>query len=671
MCTWISYAACPVALLFAVLSFVIDRDFAAFVFNLAIAVGAPGLGLYIELFCSNDAPRARADFKRWWADLKYWRPVVSLESPICLVVGVALLVASPFGFASNLVAGAVPLVLALSVIGHAVTARLEKIARPPLPLTHIGHQAAVQETPPGAVFVGLQADKPGKPSVHLDQRLKPAHGLICGRTMTGKSSGYECPWSEQQLSHGDTTVVHFMFRRDLATYHRMVEFCERHRIPHALVTLVENVGSRLRNHYLDPAFRAMGPQQRAELMSEAQGTSKSEAHGHGHWTDQNERIHRSSHMGWPDLCSYSDHRDRLADPAARKAAGITSRQVELGGHAVSIMEKMACARIFNQVPGRGVGDSFFRHEVTSYKIVRRPCYVAFIYPSLDFPTTGRIAARTDLRQIIAALSQLDTTERVPYVSMYFDDCAPMIEQSLTECLTNARDLGAGLYFGIQSLSDFKNPDCDLRPTIVTNATTQVFLTAIDEETRRHIIDASGQKIVTLDAEGRTVTESPMGKSRGDTRQRRELLAPTIGPNELMRVNNSEHLAILIAPNIGVTQLDGPTIIETPRSLSPEDFKRLNRTPLPSPDGIATIAAKDLPAWQPKRNKDDQDGDEQGQGASPEKPKTPPATIIARKSARSKRNDPELQAESEEAAEAQRRRKKDRINRMFGGPSADA
>jgi hypothetical protein len=169
----------------------------------------------------------------------------------------------------------------------------------------------------------------------------------------------------------------------------------------------------------------------------------------------------------------------------------------------------------------------------------------------------------------------------------------MIEQSLEEPLRNARELGFGNIFFTQTLSDFRNNDCDMVDSILGNTSIKAWTEVKDRETAEYISAASGEVIRTLGSEGKSVTQGPKGTTEGKSKQRREVLAPRIGPEEFRRLNAGRGKAIVEVSRPEETKVVFPAFVSLPFTISKEEYELLRRKPWPEPDGVTTARGRDL------------------------------------------------------------------------------
>ena len=439
--------------------------------------------------------------------------------------------------------------------------------------------------------VALATTEDGKP-VLLHRSYYPMHSIVIGPTGTSKTQGAVLPQLEQNMEMGDVSVVYTMFKEDPAAVARISEKARELGMETRLFTTMNGRATRLFNPFLDPAALASPPEDLAELFLAAKGMLKSEAHGHGHWAAQNERFYRKLFTRLR-LPSFRHYVAALADKGMRKRAEITAREVESALHVVALMERLAARTILNGTPGDPIPRPLLEHAMTTDGAIRRPTLSIFLMPTLVSPTTPVIVARLFLYLMVARLHQWEGP-RVAAVIMAYDDCAPMIEQSLKQVFANARQLGLGLLLGTQNISDFKNADVDMIPSVLNNTALKVFLGVKDRDGADYLHRASGETIRKLRSEGSSSTEGPAGTGKSKQEQSREVIVQRIAPEDIARVNASDELAIVEAlPPRGYTNLSHPTIVRLPRSITAAEHEAFAATPWPAPDGVRTVRAADL------------------------------------------------------------------------------
>lgn len=505
-------------------------------------------------------------------------------------LGLAALASHDPGAAAVLLGGA-----ALSLCG-AFGFVDRPIVPEPLPAGPEGHKLAaglVRNSPDGLEreHVALATTEDGRP-VLVHRSYYPMHSICVGPTGTSKTQGAVLPQLEQNLEMGDVSVVYTMFKEDPAAVARIARKARELGMETRLFTTVSGRATRLFNPLLDPAALSSPPEDLAEMFLAAKGMLKSEAHGHGHWAAQNERFYRKLFTNLR-LPSFRHYVAALGDKAMRKRAGITAREVELALHVVALMERLGARPILNATPADPIPRSLLEHAMTTDGAIRRPTLSIFLMPTLVSPTTPVVVARLFLYLMVARLHQWQGP-RVRSVIMAYDDCAPMIEQSLKQIFANARELNLGLLLGTQNISDFKNDDVDMMPSVLNNTALKVFLGVKDRDGADYVRRASGETTRRLKSDGRSSTEGPAGTGSTTSEQEREVIVQRITPEDIARVNASDELAIVEAlPPRGYTNLRHPTIVTLPRSITAAEYAAFAATPWPEPDGVRTARAGDL------------------------------------------------------------------------------
>jgi type IV secretory pathway TraG/TraD family ATPase VirD4 len=536
------------------------------------------------------------------------RKEIFVETPGLLAAGGALLPLAVSAFEKSHAAAGILAALGAGATAAALRVREVPIVPEPLPEGHEGYDLATRllrgstvEEERKSIFCGTLDELPGRPPLLTPSRRFTEHAAVFGPTGSSKTALFLCSWAKQLLAQGNTSVIVCMFKRDPAAFSDLCEEAARLGIPVKYLTLDRRRATFLFNPLLDPAFREMAPEDRSEMLLAASGMLKSEAHGEGHWSDQNEKLFRTLFMGLPGLDSFRKYHRALEDRAVRRRLGISTKQLERSSHAATILEKLALRGAINVTPEDPVAPSLLRHAITSHDPIRSRQLIILNVESLLSPTTSRLVARIYQRLVIHALHQWEGP-RVENLFMFFDDCRPLIEQSLEEPLRNARELRFGQIFFTQNLTDFRNNDCDMVPSILANTSIKAFTEVKDFEAARYISAASGEVIRTLGGEGKSVTEGPAGTSEGKSTHRREVVVPRIGPEEFKRLNGRRGKAIIEVSrpeDIGQTKLEFPAFVSLPFTISKEEYDRLRNTPWPEPNGVGTVRGGDL-TFAPER-----------------------------------------------------------------------
>lgn len=575
-----------------------------------------------------------------------------VETPGWFVAGGALFTGALAALRES--SGAAGILAAFGAAATAAAFRVKEvpIVPEPLPEGHEGYELATRllgdspvEEERKSIFCGTFDELPGRPPLLIPSQRFTEHAAVFGPTGSSKTALFLVAWAKQLMAQGDTTIIVVMFKRDPAAFSDLCKEAARLGIPVKYLTLDRRRATFLFNPLLDPAFRDMAPEDRSEMLLAAAGMLKSEAHGEGHWSDQNEKLFRTLFLGLPELDSFRKYHRALQDKAVRRRLGITAKQLEKSSHAVAILEKLALRGVINMTPEDPVSPSLLQYAITSHDPIRWRQLIILNAESLLSPTTSRLVARIYQRLVIHALHQWEGP-RVENIFMMFDDCRPMIEQSLEEPLRNARELQFGQIFFTQNLTDFRNNDCDMMPSILGNTSIKAFTEVKDRETARYISDASGETIRKLGAEGKSVTDGPAGTSEGKSTQRREVVVPRIGPAEFKRLNASRGKAIIEVSrpeDFGQTKLDFPAFVSLPFTISKEEYDRLRKTPWPEPNGVWTVRGSDLTFAPEQAPAPDETYVEQQQTERRKKRRRPPKPV-----------DPEEQQRAEALAEALRK-----------------
>jgi hypothetical protein len=424
------------------------------------------------------------------------------------------------------------------------------------------------------VFCGLIHDCEWDNPLLLSRDYFANHAIVLGSTGAGKTTRFVLPAIKALLAMRCASIVYTAFRRDWRVVWALVKIATDLGIPVDLITTVRRLASQVFNIMLDKAWILSDPSERAQMILAAAGMAKGEAHGKGFWADMNAKILRDLFAGLPELRSFREYDQALKDPQLRARAGITAHQIEQASHAVDWLDRTALVRAANYVPGDPVPPSVFDNRFSTDKLLAAPRLVIAYFPALTQLSEARTFFRLMQRLIIARLMQW-TGPRVANVLMFGDDVSPAIEMSLGNILRDSRGLGLGTCWIAQNLDDFLNDDCDMRQTLLNNASLHVFFSARDREGRSTIYDASGEVVKTLKGSGMAITDGPSGQAVSMSTADRETICFRHGPNELNMVNANAGLAIVSAtPKLGYTQLDHPVIASLPHCMEKSEYDEL-------------------------------------------------------------------------------------------------
>ena len=149
--------------------------------------------------------------------------------------------------------------------------------------------------------------------------------------------------------------------------------------------------------------------------------------------------------------------------------------------------------------------------------------------------------------------------------LFIDECQKLAGENFQEVLQQARSGGIAAVLANQSLSDLKTPDCDLRPTILTNTRVKLYFSMSEPEDIRTISDFSGEELHISPA------------------QDSESVRPRLSAKEILAVSDHpQQLLLQVSSGSGYTQFGGlPIPVQTDWPISKSLADARERLPWPS------------------------------------------------------------------------------------------
>ena len=423
------------------------------------------------------------------------------------------------------------------------------------------------------------------------------HVHILGATGRNKTHRIAVPLCCQLLRIGGRTIVYADLKGDDAAFWTLCECARALGLPVYFFSLDKSEASHLMNLLTDPAFVALDDNQQAQLIAQAAALAAGEGFGEGYYGAMNEMLIKrllqifkrtGRPMSWRGLKNF------VADRSIRTDLGMTRRDFENSSHSFGIFDKLGDDPRTNMLGTEPVDPRIFESAIVVDKAIEGPCLIYLKLPASLEPTTARIVPRMLIRLLHSRLATW-RGPRVERVHFVLDEAQEALQRALLTPIKQGRSAGLSFIVVHQNVSDLAREGADFPGAVLANTAVKIVMSAKDPEGRDMLVNSSGERLEAFKSTSESKTSSDTGTAKSEGTQTRDVAVPNIGQNEVNWLNANSELAVLEAsPRSGFTQIDKPTIIEVPFTMSEKEFEKLDSYEWPSPDGVMRILGTDLP-----------------------------------------------------------------------------
>lgn len=486
-------------------------------------------------------------------------------------------------------------------VAAAASLHTEKRMVHPKPLeSEVGGWEAVAgalATSPNAVerehlYLGTVPGLPYEVPNLVSRSLLGHHMLACGPTGSGKTNLALVPILFQEIDRGDASPIIIDAKGARETALMIRDRAEARGQKFFLFSLDPRVPGHLYSVFQDPAFRALFPLEKYQVLAKAFGTQKGEGHGEGFFSSMNRDPLAAVFEHFPDVGSFREIYERITNPDDRRRMHLTKRNLEAGAHLLSCLKEMGRVPQADPRPEDGIPKSYFDNAIQLERAFSEPTPIYFYLPASVNQAVVRFIARTAIHTVAARSRTIQVDH--PHIRLVCEEASAYLESSLRLPLVQLRDKKVSFIISTQNVADLRTKDEDMRDAVLNSTHVKLFLGVHDADGREYLTRESGERRDTLAATSATRTESEVGSAEGVGSQRREVVVPRIGAPELELVNNTADLAVFEAsPQSGFTRPRHPLIVRLPFPTTAAEYAAYQAMPWPEAVPGVTICGADI------------------------------------------------------------------------------
>lgn len=455
------------------------------------------------------------------------------------------------------------------------------------------------------VLLGKRLETGEQRWVHRDTIHHHAH--IGGATGSGKTARLISPILHQ-LVDGESSAVIFDLKGDPALFEEARISAERHNLGFRWFSTVPHESTFAFNPLNQSHLRDFPGLSLATIYNSALGLEYGPGYGRSHFSEQNLqlllRLFVESDDEIRSFCQFNDElRRRLKEGASRKSGRkrsndreplfSTPRHQDASLDIESKLRKLSMIEALNVRPGesfRGVLPSdklaaMNRHAIDMVDVVKYPQVVYFNLPSSLSSSIDREVGRLALFALMTAGQVTHASER-RRVYVVIDEFQELVSTEIRKFFDQARNKQIAIIAANQSDAQLDAVDRTLRRAIADNVGLRIDFSANDLQSRRDLVDLSGEIYYTEESYGETEGMPINGLSGPPSISRSHNVSRRIGPrlrdNDIAAISANEGQCVVWEKqNRGQGQFDGlPDPVEAYFHISKSEFEQRSQAHWP-------------------------------------------------------------------------------------------
>ncbi|MCA9630202.1 MAG: type IV secretion system DNA-binding domain-containing protein [Myxococcales bacterium] len=431
------------------------------------------------------------------------------------------------------------------------------------------------------------------------------HVHIAGSTGAGKTGRVLTPFIHQ-LTDGESSVLVFDLKGDQALFEQARLSAERANLSFRWFTTEPNKSTFAFNPLNQSHLRSFPGLSLATIYTSALGLDYGPGYGKSHFSEQHlSLLFTLLTEAKTPIRSFRDldveFRQRMDSEAVRSGRRSkrpserifrTPKQQEHAMDLESKVRRLSSLDAFNVRPGvtfEGLAskklDSLNCHAIDMADVVRFPQVLYFHLPSTLSSTVDREVGRLALFSLLTAAQVTHPAER-RRTYVLIDEFQELVTSDLRKFFDQARNKRIAIVAANQSDSQLDSADRFVRRSISDNVALRIDFTANDVQTRRDLIDSSGEALFTLHSTSVSSSESsgPNGPSytHGQTETLNQQIGPRYRANDIAAMSAEDgRCQVWEKQNRGQGQYRGlPDHVDAYFHITKVEFEERDRTPWP-------------------------------------------------------------------------------------------
>ena len=402
------------------------------------------------------------------------------------------------------------------------------------------------------------------------------HCHFVGTSGGGKTSKGLCPWMEQTIRHGQSSLIVLDLKADslelLATLAASAEELQRRtgqQLPLKVFSSMANLPTYAFNPMAQRCWNKLELNQKTDVICAALGLNYGTDYGAGYYSSANSAIVYEALRLFPTIRNFTELAERcrhLIQPTTK-----SELHPEIKKDGVHVCEELKKLAAFEQL-------QVAASEAETNPVADQAIDLAsmFLEPQLLYvhlsSTLGASSAPTIARLFTYfLLVSAAGIERRCKVYLVIDEFQRMASQSLDYLFQLARSLDIGIILANQSMEDLKSLKSNLIPTIEANCQYRQWFDVGSTEDLERILKMTGETVEQFSS--LSVTQNGDGATRTDSLG--EQILPRLSINEIMTAGSDERLSIVrIGRDGGYAQYGRfPFIVRSDFHISKEEYQR--------------------------------------------------------------------------------------------------
>ncbi len=383
----------------------------------------------------------------------------------------------------------------------------------------------------------------GSPLI-VHRKTFEAHAHFVGPTGGGKTSKGLCPWIEQTIRHGDSSVIVLDLKADslelLASLAAGADELKQRTgtdIPLKVFSSMAHLPTHTFNPLSQSLWKNLELNQKTDIICAALGLNYGTDYGAGYYSSANAAIVYEALRMFPNIRSLRELAEQcrfLIQPTTKSEL---HKEIKKDGvHVCEEIKRLAAFEQLQVSPPKHGSDPIAEEAIDLASLFQTPQLLYVHLSSTLGASSAPAIARLFTYFLLASATQVDRKCRVHLV---IDEFQRMASKSLEYLLQLARSMDIGVILSNQSMEDLKTLKSNLIPAIEANCQYRQWFDVGSTEDLERIMKVSGERVEWLSSKSVSVNSNGSSETSGMS----EHILPRLSINEIMTAGSSVDLSI--------------------------------------------------------------------------------------------------------------------------------
>ncbi len=421
------------------------------------------------------------------------------------------------------------------------------------------------------------------------------HAHFLGTSGGGKTSKGVCPWIEQTIRHGDSSLIVIDLKADslelLATLAAGAEELKNRtgkQLPLKVFTSNAELPTHAFNPLANPLWHNLTLNEKTDMICAALGLNYGTDYGAGYFSAANAAIVYEALRLFPTLRNFQELADRCRYLIQRTTKSELLPEIKKAGvHVCEELKRVGDLEQLQVSPNPNGKDPVAENAIDLASMFHEPQLLYVHLSSTLGASSAPMIGRLFTYFLLTSAAQ---TKRRCRVNLVIDEFQRMASKSLEYLLQLARSLDIGVILSNQSMEDLKTLKSSLIPAIEANCQYRQWFDVGSTEDLARVMQVSGERVEWLQSTSTSTNSRDTTESTSESQH----IVPRLNINEINIAGSHKRQSIVrIGRDHGYAQYGRfPFVVSSDFHISAEEYQRRRAFAWPEKT-VGMMIAKEL------------------------------------------------------------------------------